>query len=122
MKIVRMTKRLKDALIYWRDIISKPDPFPGSRLIATANAAGNLSEAFEAAVTRAKPNPSRTKFYRWVVEIEVHETWVADGFSLDNERAHNMLTQHLQHAYGHELRARVLESPPRDAVRMAQGE
>jgi hypothetical protein len=121
MKIVRMTKRLKDALAYWREIIGKPDPFPGDRLIATANAAGVLAGAVDAAATHTKPNPSRTKFYRWVVEIEVHETWVEDGFSLDNERAKDMLAQHLQHAHGSELRARVLEAPPRDAVRKAQG-
>jgi len=120
MKFIRATKRLRDALVFWREVINEPDPFPGDRLIATANAAGVLAEAVDVAA-HPKANPSKSKFYRWVIEIEVHETWVEDGFSLDNERAHDMLCQHLSHAYGHELRARVLDAPPRDAIRKAQG-
>jgi len=67
-------------------------------------------------------NPDRNGFFRWVVEIEVHKTWVEDGFSLDDEKAHDMLCHRLSHAYGHELKARVLSAPPVDAVKKAQGE
>lgn len=121
MKIVRMTKRLKDALAFWRDIIHTPEPFPGDRLIAMANAAGVLAEAVDAAATNTKPNPSRTGFYRWVVEIEVHETWVEDGFELTPGNVHERMRNLVPHAYGHEVRARVLEAPPQAAVRKAQG-
>jgi hypothetical protein len=66
-------------------------------------------------------NPDRNGFYRWVVEIEVHETWVEDGFSLDDEKAHDMMMHRLPYANGHELKARVLSSPPEKSVRKAQG-
>lgn len=71
---------------------------------------------------KTSANPSRDGFFRWTVEIEVHETWVADGFNLDDDRAHEMMTRELSHAYGHEVRARVLSAPPADAIAKAQGE
>lgn len=59
--------------------------------------------------------------YKWVVEIEVADTWVADGFDLDDDRAHKMLAEHLPYAYGHELKARVLKAPDPDAIAKEQG-
>jgi hypothetical protein len=68
-----------------------------------------------------RANPTRTKYYRWTVEIEVHETWVEDGFDLTPKNVHDRVHALLPNAYGHEVRARVLSRPPRAAIRKAQG-
>jgi hypothetical protein len=58
----------------------------------------------------------------WVVAIQVDESWVADGFDLDNERALDMLAGTLPYAnIGTELRAQVKERPARKDIRKAQG-
>jgi hypothetical protein len=59
--------------------------------------------------------------FKWTVEFEVDETWVADGFDLTDERALQMLANDLSYAYGHELGAKVLKAPKPEAVRKAQG-
>lgn len=59
--------------------------------------------------------------FKWTIEIEVDPTWVADGFDLDDDRAHEMLCRELPHAYGHELKARVLSAPKPELIRKAQG-
>jgi hypothetical protein len=70
---------------------------------------------------QAKKNPDKNGFFRWTVEIEVHETWVEDGFELTDERAHAMLCNELGYAYGHELKARVLTAPKKSEIQKAQG-
>lgn len=45
---------------------------------------------------------------KFLVEFEVDESWVADGFNPDDERAKSMLAHTLPHAHGSELKARVL--------------
>lgn len=59
--------------------------------------------------------------FKWTIEIEVDETWVADGFDATDDRMHDMLAHHLPYAYGHELGAKVLTRPPDEAVAKAQG-
>jgi hypothetical protein len=59
--------------------------------------------------------------FKWTIEIEVDETWVADGFDATDERMHSMLAHHLPYAYGHELKAKVLARPADEAVAKAQG-
>jgi hypothetical protein len=63
----------------------------------------------------------KTKKFKWTVEFEVAECWVADGFDLTDERAHDMLAQRLSAAYGHELKARVIKYPKALDVAKAQG-
>lgn len=76
-------------------------------------------KATPATKTRGEPNPD--KFYHWTVRLGVSAIWVADGFSLDDGRAHDMLAEHISHAYGHELTAEVLVAPPPAAVAGEQG-
>lgn len=59
--------------------------------------------------------------FKWVVEFEVDETWVTDGFDLTDERALQMLQDDLSFAYEHELRAKVLKAPDAKLIRKAQG-
>jgi len=61
------------------------------------------------------------KRFKWTVEFEVDETWVADGFDLDNERALDMLNTDLCMAHGSELGAKVIKAPEQSAIRKAQG-
>jgi hypothetical protein len=51
------------------------------------------------------------RFYKWVVEIEVEETWVADGFNLTQERLKDMLERTLDYSYEHETRCKILKAP-----------
>lgn len=63
----------------------------------------------------------REKFYKWTVEFEVAASWVADGFDLTDERAHDMISGDLTYAYGHELRAKVIKAPAPPSIRKEQG-
>lgn len=63
----------------------------------------------------------KQKFFKWTVEFQVDETWVADGFELTDERALEMLQNDLTYAYGHELKAKVISAPDKEAIRKAQG-
>jgi hypothetical protein len=60
--------------------------------------------------------------FKWTVEFEVDEMWVADGFSLSNLRALEMLGTELDYAdMTTELSARVIKAPPLDRILKAQG-
>lgn len=61
------------------------------------------------------------KWFKWTVEIQVEKSWVADGFELDKEKAHEMLTKILPSAYNTELKARVLTKPDKKMIRKVQG-
>lgn len=61
------------------------------------------------------------KWFKWVVEIQVKQSWIADGFNMDNERAHDMLAHTLPGAYGYELRAKVIAAPPLEEILRKQG-
>lgn len=63
-----------------------------------------------------------TKFYKWTVEFQVADCWVADGFELTDERALDMLSNDLGWAHiDSELRAKVIKAPSQDAIRAEQG-
>jgi len=59
--------------------------------------------------------------YKWTIEIEVDEAWIADGFDMDDERATDMLGLILGWATPDEFSAKVLKAPPAKAIRKAQG-
>jgi len=61
------------------------------------------------------------KTFKWVVEFEVTENWVADGFNIDKDRALDMLEEALPHAYGYELAAKVIKSPEAKLIKKVQG-
>lgn len=62
------------------------------------------------------------KTFKWIVEFEVSENWVADGFNLNDEQAHQMLCEELPYAYGSELKARVISAPSQESLMEAQGD
>jgi hypothetical protein len=69
-------------------------------------------------VTRQKRIP---EFFTWTVKLSVHKSWVADGFNLDDDRAHDMLANDLQSARGHELKAQVIATPDPEQIAKVQG-
>lgn len=61
-----------------------------------------------------------TKF-KWTVEIEVDETWVADGFNLDQDRADDWKNKLIAFAYDNEVSIKIIKSPSRKSIRKMQG-
>lgn len=61
------------------------------------------------------------KTFKWVVQFEVTENWVEDGFNVTEASALNMLSKALPYAYGYELSAKVIKSPDPKLIRKTQG-
>jgi hypothetical protein len=61
------------------------------------------------------------KKFKWVVQFEVTENWVEDGFDISEKRALNMLAEALPYAYGYELSAKIVKSPDAKRIRKTQG-
>lgn len=60
--------------------------------------------------------------FRWVVEIEVSENWVADGFDMNQDRVQRLKEELIPWAIsGEEVDVRVLKSPDAESIRWAQG-
>jgi len=72
-----------------------------------------------------KPKTLRIpRMFKWTVEVEVSEVWVADGFEFPadpDDCAEWFRERMLGYAYPHEIKARVLKAPNADAVRAVQG-
>lgn len=59
---------------------------------------------------------------KWTIEIAIDETWVADGFDInDDEAVQQMMARLLPHAYGHELGGKLIKRPPDEVVAKLQG-
>jgi hypothetical protein len=61
------------------------------------------------------------KKFKWVVEFEVDEKWVADGFDLSTLRVTGMLEDKLPFASGAEFKATVIKAPDKNLIRKTQG-
>jgi hypothetical protein len=61
------------------------------------------------------------KTFKWVVEFEVTETWVADGFNITQDRAIDMMANALPYASGAEFKATVLKAPEPKSIHQTQG-
>lgn len=59
--------------------------------------------------------------FKWMVEITVDETWVADGFDLTKDRAQEMVAKTLPYATNSEIKARVISTPDKKLIRKVQG-
>lgn len=67
----------------------------------------------------SEPNPNR--FYKWILELEVNETWVADGFNLTEKQWKDWAADGLAHLNASEFRTRVIHAPSVDSIAKAQG-
>lgn len=81
----------------------------------------NLAEIDGLIKILERPNPSKEKFFYWVLQVGIHETWVEDGADFTDDKVHSMLAHHFRHAYGHELKGKVLSRPSNDAVAEVMG-
>ncbi len=61
------------------------------------------------------------KRFKFVVEIEVDETWVADGFDINKENVKDRIGELLPFASEAEFDAKVLKAPARDSILKTQG-
>ena len=61
------------------------------------------------------------KTLKWVVEFEVTENWIADGFNITDRKAMGMLEEVLPFASGAEFKAKVIKSPDAKLIRKIQG-
>lgn len=59
------------------------------------------------------------KRYTWLVEFETTDTWVADGFNLDDEDAEEMLHKRLPFAFGEEIGAKVIRRLTEEQIKAA---
>jgi hypothetical protein len=59
--------------------------------------------------------------FKWVVEFDVDESWVADGFDLTDERAKEMIERALPYSYASETNAKVLKAPSQRSIMEKQG-
>lgn len=64
---------------------------------------------------------ANSKTFKWTVEFEVAECWVADGFNLTDERAQDMIANDLGWADGSEISARVVKAPEPERIAKVQG-
>lgn len=61
------------------------------------------------------------EWFEWNVNIQVHKTWVADGFELTDDKAHDIMARHLSYANGSEIKCKVTASPDAEDVAKTQG-
>ena len=61
------------------------------------------------------------KTFKWVVEFEVTEDWVADGFDINQNTATDMMANALPYANNDEFKATVLKAPEPKSIRQTQG-
>ena len=61
------------------------------------------------------------KTFKWIVEFEVTEDWVADGFDINQNRATDMMANALPYASGAEFKATVVKAPEPKLIRQTQG-
>lgn len=65
--------------------------------------------------------PPKPRFFKWIVEFEISDNWIADGFDLGDGRAKDIIENALPFAYGHETKAKVLQAPSHIAIMREQG-
>lgn len=59
--------------------------------------------------------------FKWVIEVEVDEIWVADGFNLTKERAEGIMQKALPYSYSHETAVKIISAPDPKEILIAQG-
>lgn len=64
----------------------------------------------------------KPKMMKWVIEVEVAECWVADGYEANADRVKEaILNYSLGYAQDEEVRVKTLKRPSAKAIRQAQG-
>ena len=58
---------------------------------------------------------------RWILEFEIDESWVADGFDFDEERCRDLEESLIAYAYPSEVSVKVLSAPDLKEILRIQG-
>jgi hypothetical protein len=59
---------------------------------------------------------------KYVVELAIDATWIADGFDIrSNKDVKDLLQQLLPYAYDHEVSGRVISKPKLSIIKKLQG-
>ncbi len=58
---------------------------------------------------------------KWTVEIEVDDSWVADGYEVTPDRLAESVMRDIGYAYPNEVSVKVLKAPAPDKVAKVQG-
>ena len=58
---------------------------------------------------------------KWIVQIEVDDSWVADGFDLDKDRLLDMVANDLNQAHEWEIKVKIIHHPDVKVIRKLQG-
>ena len=113
-------ERPKDALIHWRRADGQ-NACRGSSNDDPGVTIEHKNEITCHVCADAAEAPDPTKFYEWTVKVRVNATWVADGFDLDADRLHAMLSEDLGYASPYEIETEVVEAPDADEVAKEMG-
>jgi len=62
------------------------------------------------------------KRIKYIIELSIADTWVADGFDIrSNQDVKDLLQQLLPYAYGHEVSGKVISKPALKVIKQLQG-
>ncbi len=65
---------------------------------------------------------SKKKQFKWIVEIEINETWVADGYEATAENVKQAILAHsLGYAYESEVNVKQISKPLKSEIDRVQG-
>jgi len=60
---------------------------------------------------------AKKKTFKWVVEIEVDEVWVADGYEATADRIKEAILEYsLGWAHDHEVKTKLLKQPTKASI------
>jgi hypothetical protein len=65
--------------------------------------------------------PEHNRRFRWLIEVEVNEVWVADGFDFDEDRCDQVRENLIGYADPDEVQVRVVKTPSPVEIRQSQG-
>lgn len=60
------------------------------------------------------------KKQKWVIEFEVSEEWIADGFEITETRANCMISAALPFATSSEFSAKIISKPSKSVIKKIQ--
>lgn len=59
---------------------------------------------------------------KYIIEIQIANTWIADGFNIStNQDVKDLLRQLLPYAYDHEVKGKVIHKPDIKVIKRLQG-
>jgi len=64
----------------------------------------------------------KMKRIKYIIELSIADTWIADGFDIrSNNDVKELLQRLLPYAYGHEVSGKVISKPALKVIKQLQG-